>query len=77
MEEILKTVLESLVENKKAISIKKQQEEGKDVYYVNVAQDEVGKIIGRQGKVAKAIKNLSKALGAKEGRKVEIKFPNK
>ncbi len=75
MEEVLKTILEGLVENKDAISIKVRQEEGKDIYTIKVASEETGKIIGRQGKISKAIKTLAKALGAKEGRKVEIEFP--
>ena len=75
MEEVLKTILEGLVENKDAISIKVRQEDGKDIYTVKVAPEDGGKIIGRQGKIAKAIKTLSKALGAKEGRRVEIEFP--
>ncbi len=75
MEEVLRNILESLVDNKKAISIKVRQEDGKDIYTVRVAPEDGGKIIGRQGKIAKAIKTLSKALGAKEGRRVEIEFP--
>ena len=75
MEKVLRTILEGLVENKDRISIKVRQEEGKDIYTVKVASDETGKIIGRQGKISKAIKTLAKALGAKEGRKVEIEFP--
>ena len=75
MEEVLRNILESLVDNKKAISIKVRQEDGKDIYTVRVAPEDGGKIIGRQGKIAKSIKTLSKALGAKEGRRVEIEFP--
>ena len=74
MEEVLRNILESLVDNKKAISIKVRQEDGKDIYTVKVAPEDGGKIIGRQGKIAKAIKTITKALGAKEGRKVEVVF---
>ena len=77
MEEVLKTILEHLLENKKAISIEHKEEEGTDYYYVKVAQDEEGKVIGRQGRVAKAIKAICKALGSKEGRRVEVVFPFK
>lgn len=77
MEEVLKTILENLVENQKAISIESKEADGKEIYYVKVAQDEEGKVIGRQGKIAKAIKTITKALGAKEGRKVEVVFPFK
>lgn len=77
MEEVLKTILENLVENQKAISIESKEADGKEIYHVKVAQDEEGKVIGRQGKIAKAIKTITKALGAKEGRKVEVVFPFK
>ncbi len=77
MEEVLKTIIDNLIENKKAISIDHKEENGTDYYYVTVAQDEEGKLIGRQGRVAKAIKALCKALGAKEGRRVEVVFPFK
>lgn len=75
MEEVLRIILENLVENKEAISIKHREEEGKEIYTVSVAENETGKIIGRQGRISKAIKTISKALGAKEGKKVEIEFP--
>lgn len=77
MEEVLRTILANLVENQKAVSIDHVEREETDFYYVKVAQEEEGKIIGRQGRVAKAIKALCKALGAKEGRKVEVVFPFK
>ena len=77
MEEVLRLMLEHLVDNKNAISIKlARQEDGKDIYTVKVAEDEMGKIIGRQGRISKAIKVIAKALGGKEGRKVEIEFPS-
>lgn len=77
MEEVLRTILDNLVENKKAVSIEQKDVDGTDTYYVKVAQDEEGKVIGRQGRVSKAIKALCKALGAKEGRRVEVVFPFK
>lgn len=75
MEEVLRIILENLVENKRAISIEERQEDEKYIYKVSVAKDEMGKIIGRQGKISKAIRVIAKALGAKEGKKVEIEFP--
>lgn len=75
MEEVLRIMLESLVDKKKSVFIKTRQEDGKDIYTVKVAEDETGKIIGRQGRIAKAIKVIAKALGAKEGKRVEIEFP--
>ena len=74
MEEVLRTIIESLVDNKNAITIKQRQEEGKDIYTIKIDPKENGKIIGRQEKILKAIKTLSKALGAKEGKRVEVEL---
>ena len=56
MEEILKTIIENLVDNKEAISIEKVEGDFKDVYKIKVDQSEMGKIIGKQGKIAQAIR---------------------
>ena len=52
MEEILKVIISNLVDNKEAVSIEKNEVDGREIYKVKVAQDEMGKIIGRQGKIA-------------------------
>lgn len=74
MEEVLRTIIEGLVENKEAISIEQSEREGKEVYSVKVAHEEMGKIIGRQGKIAQSIRTVMKALGAKEQKKIEVDF---
>ena len=74
MEEILRTIIENLVDNKDAISIEKVEENYKEVYKVKVDQSEMGRIIGRQGKIAQAIRTIIKSLGAKEQKKVEVEF---
>ena len=74
MEEILRTIIENLVENKDAISIEKVEEDFKDVYKVKVDKDEMGKVIGRQGKIAQAIRTIVKSLGAKEKKRIDVEF---
>ncbi len=74
MEEILRTIIENLVENKDAISIEKVEEDYKEIYKVKVDQNEMGRIIGKQGKIAQAIRTIIKSLGAKEQKKVEVEF---
>ena len=74
MEEILKTIIENLVENKDAITIEKVQEVYKEVYKINVDKEEMGRVIGKQGKIAKAIRTIAKSLGAKDQKKVEVEF---
>ena len=70
----VRTIIENLVDNKDAISIEKVEENYKEVYKVKVDQSEMGRIIGRQGKIAQAIRTIIKSLGAKEQKKVEVEF---
>ena len=74
MEEILKAIIENLVENKEAVSIEKVQDDYKEVYKVKVDQSEMGKVIGKQGKIAQAIRTIAKSLGAKDKKKVDVEF---
>ena len=74
MEEILRTIVENLVENKEAISIEKVEEDYKEIYKVKVDQSEIGRVIGKQGKIAQSIRTIMKSLGAKEQKKVEVEF---
>lgn len=74
MEEILRTIIENLVENKEEVTIEKVQEENKDIYKIKVNKEEMGKVIGKQGRIAQAIRTIAKSLGAKEQKRVEVEF---
>ena len=63
MEDVLKVIVENLVENKDAIKIvKEEQENGIIKFKVTVAQEEMGKVIGKQGKIANAIRTIMKSI---------------
>ncbi len=74
MEEILKTIIENLVDNKEAVSIEKEDGDFKDIYKIKVDKEEMGKVIGRQGKIAQAIRTIAKSLGAKDKKRVDVEF---
>lgn len=74
MEEILKTVIENLVDNKDSISIEKTEDGDNVKFNVTVAKEEMGRVIGKQGKIAHAIRTLMKSVASKEKKKVEIEF---
>ena len=74
MKEILKTIVESLVENKEAVEINETEAEKTVVYEVKVANSDMGRVIGRQGKLAKSIRTVMKAAGGKEHKKVSVEF---
>ena len=74
MKEILKTIVESLVENKDAVQINETEAEKSVTYEVKVADSDMGRVIGRQGKLAKSIRTVMKADGGKEHKKVTVEF---
>ena len=74
MKEILEGILQSLVENTDAISINQVEKDKLTVFEVKVATEDMGRVIGKEGKIAKAIRNILKAIGAKEHKKVTVEF---
>ena len=74
MKEILETIVLNIVENKKNVEVLEKIEETTIVYEVKVGKEDMGKIIGKQGKVAQAIRTLIKSIGAKEKKKIVVKF---
>lgn len=74
MEEILKTIILNLVDNKDAVEIKKVDGEKSIILEVKVAEADMGKVIGRQGRLAKSIRTVMKAVAGKEHKKVLVEF---
>jgi len=74
MKEILELIITNLVENKQEVSIDEIAEEKVVTYKVKVSKDDMGRVIGKQGRVAKSIRTVMKSVSAKEGKKVNIDF---
>ena len=74
MKEILETIVLNIVENKNNVEVLEKIEETAIVYEVKVEKEDMGKIIGKQGKVAQAIRTLIKSIGAKGKKKIVVKF---
>jgi len=74
MKEILQTIITNLVDNKEAVEIKELEGEKSVVLEVKVAQEDMGKIIGKQGRLAKSIRTVVKAVASKEQKRVSIEF---
>lgn len=77
MKEILSIILNNLAVNKEAIEIVETEKENHIDFNVKVASTDMGKIIGRQGKIAKSIRTLMKSLASKEKKTVSIEFSEK
>lgn len=74
MEDILKTIIENLVNEKDKVEISRVDDEKGVLLKVKVADEDMGKVIGKQGRIAKAIRTVMKAITAKEHKKVGILF---
>ena len=74
MEEILKTIIESLVDNKEQVQITRTDDEKGVLLKVKVADEDMGKVIGKQGRIAKAIRAVVKAAASKTDKKVIVEI---
>ena len=74
MKEIIEPIILNLVDNKEAVSVNEVQGEKSIVYEVKVADADMGKVIGKQGRLAKSIRTVVKSIGAREQKKVTVEF---
>ena len=74
MKEILETIILNLVDNKDSVEIKELDGEKSIIFEVRVAEEDMGKIIGIQGRLAKSISTVLTAVASKEQKKVSIEF---
>ena len=74
MKEIIETIILNLVDNKEAVEINEVQGEKSIVYEVKVANEDMGKVIGRQGRLAKSIRTVVKSIAGREHKKVSVEF---
>ena len=74
MKDILEVVIKNLVDNADAVYITEKSEAKSICYEVKVAKEDMGKVIGKQGKMAKAIRSIMKAIATREHKKVNVEF---
>ena len=74
MKEILETIIHTLVSDQDAVSIHQIDGEQSVIFEVKVAEEDMGKIIGKQGVIAKSIRTIMKAVASKENKRISIEF---
>ena len=74
MKEILETIIKSLVEKENEVSITEKEEERTITFEVRVAQSDLGKVIGKQGRIAKSIRTIMKSIAGKEQKRINVEF---
>lgn len=76
MEELLRAMASGLVEDKEAISISVDEPNEEDVivYHLHVAENDMGRVIGKQGRIAKSIRTIMRAGASRNGQKVMVEI---
>ena len=74
MQELLRTIVAGLVEDPSAFAISEDapNEEGVIVYHLHVAADDMGRVIGKQGRIARAIRIIMRSGAAKSNQKIAV-----
>lgn len=76
MENLLKVIAQGLVEEKDAVTVTVDEpnEEGVIVYHLSVAQQDMGRVIGKQGRIAKSIRMVMRAAATKNNQKISVEI---
>lgn len=74
MKEILETMIKNLVEDEASVSIEEIAQASEVKFEVRVNEKDMGRVIGKKGKIAQSIRTVMKAIAAKENKKTSIEF---
>ena len=76
MEKLLVVIAQGLVEDKEAVNVTVDEplEDGTVVYHLHVAQEDMGRVIGKQGRIAKAIRTIMRAASSRVNTKVAVEI---
>jgi predicted RNA-binding protein YlqC (UPF0109 family) len=74
MEELVRTIAQSLVDNPDAVDVKLVEKDNEYIIELRVADEDMGKVIGRQGRIAKAIRTVVKAVAVREHKRVNVEI---
>ena len=72
MKQILTHIVSSIVDGPKEVVIEETEENGMVTFTVTVAKDDMGKVIGKEGRIIRAIRNVMKIPAIKQGKKINI-----
>ena len=72
--ELVEYIAKSLVDDPAAVQVDVQEDQEGTVIELHVAEDDMGKVIGRTGSVAKAMRTLLKVMSAREGESISLEI---
>ena len=74
MPELLEYLARQLVDDPDAVRVERVDEDDTLVLRLHVAQDDLGRVIGRQGRIARSLRTIVRAGSAREGRRVQLEI---
>ncbi len=74
MKELLTYIVKNLVDNPDEVRVTQSQGDGETVFEVRVADGDMGKVIGRQGRIVKEIRALMRSVAQRRGQKINVKI---
>ena len=74
MKELIEYIVKSLVIDEESVKVTETEENDEIVYHVFVAEDDMGRVIGKSGKVASSIRAIVKSISSRQHKKAFVKF---
>jgi uncharacterized protein len=74
MRELVEFLARALVDDPEAVSVEEVEENGDIVLEITVAEDDLGRVIGRGGRIANALRTIAKAAGTRAERRVMVEI---
>ena len=74
MKDLLTYIAQNLVEHPQAVDVQETETEGTVVLELRVDPSDMGKVIGRQGRIAKEIRTLMRSVAQRQGKKVSVEI---
>lgn len=74
MKDLLAYIAQNLVEHPQAVDVQESESDGNVVLELRVDPNDMGKVIGRQGRIAKEIRTLMRSVAQRQGKKVSVEI---
>jgi len=72
LKELLTYIAQNLVDNPDGVSVTEREGESETIYELRVDASDMGKVIGRQGRIAKEIRALMRSVAQKQGKRISV-----
>ncbi len=74
MQDLLKVIAQGLVEKPEEVRVEVEETEDAIVYHLKVAETDMGRVIGKQGRIAKAVRTVMRAVATKNNQRISVEI---